>query len=154
MSESERRQDPAEPSTWLLLLATFSFVLPWIGLGLGVWGALQVHGGERAGWLLVVAGVAAIVLDILIDCVWAAPLFTRTAEPHLNRPAGELVGRTATVEEELVAGRGKVRVGDTVWLAEGPDLPEGTSVRIAAHRDVVLVVTSVDGAEGAARHPR
>jgi membrane protein implicated in regulation of membrane protease activity len=44
------------------------------------------------------------------------------------------------VEDAIQNGRGKVRVGDTVWLAEGPDAPSGASVRVIAAKATVLVV--------------
>jgi len=33
-----------------------------------------------------------------------------------------------------------VRVGDTVWQAEGPDAPAGSRVKVTAARGTVLVV--------------
>ena len=44
------------------------------------------------------------------------------------------------VEQAIQNGRGKVRVGDTVWQAEGPDVPAGASVKVTAAKGTVLVV--------------
>jgi membrane protein implicated in regulation of membrane protease activity len=44
------------------------------------------------------------------------------------------------VEQAIQNGRGKVRVGDTQWLAEGPDLPAGTRVKVTAAKGSLLVV--------------
>jgi membrane protein implicated in regulation of membrane protease activity len=59
-----------------------------------------------------------------------------TADATLNRRGAQYVGRTFSLEEAIVNGIGKVRVGDTLWRAEGPDLPVGDRVK----------VTGVDGA--------
>ena len=59
----------------------------------------------------------------LIDFVWAHPTVSKTDQPDLNRPAVQLVGRVLVVVEPIEGGRGKVRVGDTLWPAEGPDSP-------------------------------
>jgi membrane protein implicated in regulation of membrane protease activity len=52
----------------------------------------------------------------------------------------QLVGRIVLVSEAIEGGRGKVRVGDTLWPAEGPDTPVGTEVRVIAAKATVLVV--------------
>jgi inner membrane protein len=44
------------------------------------------------------------------------------------------------VEEAIAGGRGKVRAGDTLWPAEGPELPAGAAAGVAAVRDGVLIV--------------
>jgi inner membrane protein len=44
------------------------------------------------------------------------------------------------VVEPIEGGRGKVRVGDTIWPAEGPDLPAGSHVRVTAANGTVLQV--------------
>ena len=58
----------------------------------------------------------------------------------LNRRAEQLVGAHAVVSEAFVNGEGKVRVGDSRWLAEGPPLREGTAVVVTAARGARLVV--------------
>lgn len=62
---------------------------------------------------------------------------------RLNDPAGVLVGRIAVIEQAIVAGRGRLAIDDTTWSAQGPDLPEGTRVRITAAEGVVLIVEPV-----------
>lgn len=62
-------------------------------------------------------------------------------EPTLNRRADALVGATVTVVEPIVRGQGKVKVGDSPWVAIGPDAPAGTSVRVVAVDGATLRVT-------------
>ncbi len=50
----------------------------------------------------------------------------------VNVGPDRLVGETAEVAEPIVHGRGKIRVGDSVWLARGADLPAGARVRVVA----------------------
>jgi membrane protein implicated in regulation of membrane protease activity len=38
-----------------------------------------------------------------------------------------------------------VRVGDTVWRAEGPDLPSGAKVKVTGVAGTVLQVEKVEG---------
>ena len=44
------------------------------------------------------------------------------------------------VEQAIQNGRGKVRVGDTLWQAEGMDAPAGARVKVTATNGNVLVV--------------
>lgn len=54
----------------------------------------------------------------------------------LNNRAASLVGQILVLDEPIVAGRGRVRVGDGSWSVHGPDMAAGFKVR----------VVSVDGA--------
>jgi membrane protein implicated in regulation of membrane protease activity len=50
----------------------------------------------------------------------------------LNRRELGIVGAEGVVAEPIQNGHGKVRLGDTVWLAQGTDLPVGTPIRVRA----------------------
>lgn len=58
-----------------------------------------------------------------------------SADPNLNERTARLIGETVTVETAIQNGQGRVRVGDSVWKARGPDAPAGSQV----------VVTAADG---------
>lgn len=51
-------------------------------------------------------------------------------DPLLNDRVARLIGQVVTVAEPIASGCGKVRVGDSEWLAQGPDVPLGAHVRI------------------------
>jgi membrane protein implicated in regulation of membrane protease activity len=55
-------------------------------------------------------------------------------QPLLNQRAAQYVGQIFTLIEPLSNGTGKVRVGDSVWLVNGTDLPVGARVRVRAVR--------------------
>ena len=42
-------------------------------------------------------------------------------------------------------GHGRVRIGDSTWLAAGPDLPAGSRVRIVGARGALLLVPGGPG---------
>jgi inner membrane protein len=130
----------AGPSAFAWLVALVSMVLPWIGIGLGLAGGWLLSRGELQGWWYLAAGVALLIADVVIDVVWAHPSVSKSDQPDLNRRAAQLVGRSLVVEEAIEGGRGKVRVGDTLWPVEGPDLPAGAHVTVTAFRGNLLVV--------------
>ena len=53
-----------------------------------------------------------------------------TDQPLLNKKGAQLVGQRLPLESAIVAGRGRVKIGDAFWTVLGPDLPVGTRVRI------------------------
>ncbi|OZA93312.1 NfeD family protein [Altererythrobacter sp. H2] len=62
------------------------------------------------------------------------------ADPKMNRRGLRMAGETAVVVEALEGGSGRVRHGDSEWLARGADLPVGTRVRITGSDGSVLLV--------------
>jgi membrane protein implicated in regulation of membrane protease activity len=131
------------PSAFAWLIALISLALPWAGVGAGLVGGWQITQGDRSGWWLVGAGAAMLVADVVIDFVWAHPSVTKSDQPDLNRRAEQLIGRVLLLEEAIEGGRGKVRVGDTLWLAEGSELPAGTRVKVTGVRRDALLVEAV-----------
>ncbi|WP_375197305.1 NfeD family protein [Sphingobium sp.] len=61
-------------------------------------------------------------------------------DPLLNDRTARLVGEVVTVVEAIDNGRGRVKVGDSVWSCRGPDAPVGTRVRVTGAEASVLKV--------------
>ena len=108
--------------------------LLWIGLAAIVVGALSIPlwGAAFWGWQLqfLVFAVLAVALAVLGRRLSGSN--AESDQPMLNRRVEGLVGRTATLEEPLSDGKGRIRLDDTTWIVQGPDLPAGTKVRIIA----------------------
>jgi inner membrane protein len=134
----------AEPGAGAWMLATVSLALPWLGVGLCLGGLFRLSRGETMGGWLLLAGLATIVADVAIDFVWAHPDVSKSDQPDLNQRADQLVGRVLVLAEAIEGGRGRVRVGDTLWQVEGPDLPCGAEVKVAAAKATLLQVERVN----------
>jgi hypothetical protein len=63
-------------------------------------------------------------------------------EHDINAPGSQFIGRIVQVEEAIVSGRGKVRAGDTLWLAQGEDAYVGARVLVTGVNGTALVVTN------------
>ena len=61
-------------------------------------------------------------------------------DPLLNDRTARLVGEIVTVVEPIDNGRGRVKVGDSVWPCRGPDAPVGSQVRVVGAEASVLKV--------------
>ncbi|MBS0561330.1 MAG: NfeD family protein [Proteobacteria bacterium] len=114
--------------------------LIWIALGAALTAAAEAAFGLRLEAQLIVLIVASALSCGVGFFVYGRR--TRRPDPgaRLNSRDRLMVGQAGTVCTALVNGEGKVRVGDTVWLAAGPDLPEGTPVVIRSVRASRLVV--------------
>ncbi len=66
--------------------------------------------------------------------------FNKSDQPNLNRRAEQYLGRTFTLSEPIENGRGKIKVDDSTWRVEGPDLPVGTQVLVTGVDSVTLKV--------------
>lgn len=64
--------------------------------------------------------------------------------PLLNARVAQMVGQTVTVVEPIEHGRGRVKVGDGVWPATGPDAPAGARVTIVGAEGACLEVEPVE----------
>jgi inner membrane protein len=60
----------------------------------------------------------------------------------INAPGSQFIGRIVIVEEDIRSGRGKVRAGDSIWLAEGEDATAGAKVLVTGVSGTALVVTN------------
>lgn len=142
------------PWNWMVLgfvLLAAEILVPgvfllWIGIAALLTGALslQLWSLEIWSWQL---QVLVFLLLSLAAVLVGKRLMDKTADeetdqPLLNRRAEQLVRRTAVLEEPITNGFGRIRLGDTTWRVEGPDLPAGSRVRVKAAHDAQLVVES------------
>ena len=63
-----------------------------------------------------------------------------SSDPKLNERTARLIGRTVTVETAIQGGQGRVKIGDSVWIARGPDAPAGSQVVVVAADGACLSV--------------
>ncbi|MEX0839932.1 MAG: NfeD family protein [Parvibaculum sp.] len=81
--------------------------------------------------------------------VWASRRYlTRNPpesdHPTLNQRGAGYIGQVFAVEQEIRDGRGKLRVGDSLWLAQGPDAPAGARVKVVGADGSTLIVELAD----------
>jgi len=111
----------------------------WFGLAAVVVGILTVATGIGWPWQLIAFGVISVLTVFWVRRFYRAEA-ANSDLPDLNVRANQYIGRSLIVEQAIQNGRGKVRVGDTLWTAEGPDSPAGARVTVKEARGNVLVV--------------
>lgn len=123
----------------LELMASGIFLI-WLGIAAGITGvvAMFFDVGWQAEFLLFAA--LAVVSVLVGRKVYDGRNTQPEDNPHLNRRQMGYVGRSFTLQQPVVNGRGKLTIDDTVWEIQGPDMEPGTRVTVTAVDDMVLVV--------------
>ena len=111
---------------WLAGAALVTGVLTWV-LPIGI--ALQV---------VIFAALAIVAVFLGRNYLRRNPIVD--ADPKMNRRGLRLAGEMATVVTAIDGGSGRVKHGDSEWLARGPDAPVGARVRILGSDGAILLV--------------
>ena len=128
----------------LLILEMFSpaaFFI-WIGLAAVIMGFVLLLADPSWQLQLVLFAVLSVV-SVLAGRNWFRRNPIKSENPNLNRRGQALIGSVFEVDEAIVDGVGRIRVGDTTWKAHGPDTAKGARVRVIGVDSTVLQVESV-----------
>lgn len=120
--------------------------LLWIGIAALLTGALAFQIGDAAWWGWPAQVIVFLVLSLASVIVGRFAFGSDKGEsdqPLLNQRERQLIGQISTLEEPLRDGHGRIRLGDTLWLATGPDMAAGTRVRVVGAEGTTLRVEAV-----------
>ena len=114
---------------WLGIAAALVMVMVWLVPDLG---------------LLVQASVFVVASLALIPAYrhFLGKRHAPSDRPLLNQRGAQLVGQRVPLESAIVAGRGRVKIGDAFWVVTGPDLPAGTRVLVTVVDSMNLTVVA------------
>ncbi|OYW46868.1 MAG: hypothetical protein B7Z08_01540 [Sphingomonadales bacterium 32-68-7] len=132
----------------------------WLTLGVILAAAEMLIPGVYLLWLGVAAlitGVLTYALDLsvpmqVLDFVALALIAAFSArrflaekpipssDPLMNRRGARMVGETGTVVQAIEHGSGRIKHGDSEWIARGPTIAAGERVRIVGHDGAELLV--------------
>jgi len=124
---------------WVLsaILLVFEMLLP------GVVFLFLAIGAAAAGFALLVVADLSLEMQLALFAVLSVAsaiglrptlrrLQHRSTEPNLNARGQALVGKIVVLDQPILAGRGRVTLGDGSWIVTGPDMVAGAKVRVAA----------------------
>lgn len=127
-----------------LLLAIAEIIVPGVFL---IWfgAAALLTGLATLAFDVPTAGQFALFALSAIGSVYAGRRFLTahpiaSADPLLNDRLGRLIGEQVIVVEAITDGVGRVRVGDGVWTATGPNAPIGARMHVIGAEQGHLVV--------------
>lgn len=138
----------------------------WFGLALGFFAAEAALPGTFLLWLGFAAAACGLVHLIFPDIAssWQWILFgvfsmvsvavgwrlrvahpvLKSDQPLLNKRAEQLVDQVFVLDSAIVNGRGRLKIGDAFWAAEGEETPAGTRVRVIAVEGITLRVRAIE----------
>jgi len=132
---------------WLVfaaLLGVAEVLIPGVFL---IWVALAAAVTGLVALLLPVSVPVQLLIFALLCLVsvwggrrWYVANPVNSQDPLLNDRTARLIGDIVLVVEAIEAGRGRVKVGDSVWSCRGPDAPVGSRVRVVGADASVLQV--------------
>jgi hypothetical protein len=122
---------------WLLgavLLAIAEIIVPgvfliWLAAAAAVTGLVALAVGIPLAFQFVLFALLAIA-SVYGGRRWYEKNPMPSSDPLLNDRAARLTGETLVVVSDIENGRGRVKVGDSVWACRGPDCAAGTRVRV------------------------
>ena len=135
---------------WLaigLVLAAAEMAVPGVFL---IWmaGAALITGFVT--WLVPVGLPLQIVLFAIlaIVAVFSGRRYLRShpveaADPKMNDRGARVVGEIVVVTQAIEGGSGRVKLGDSEWIAKGGDADAGTRLRVSGHDGSVLLVEPI-----------
>ena len=132
---------------WALaaVLLVFEMLMPgvvflFIAIGAAVAGLLLlVASGSSLEFQLAVFAIVSVASMVVLR-PYLKRLQNKTAEPTLNARSESLVGQVFVLDQPILAGRGRIKLGDGSWIVTGPDMVAGAKVRVAAVRGTELRV--------------
>ena len=132
----------------------------WLTLGVVLAGLEMLVPGVYLIWLAVAAFVTGLLTGLLdlslplqvIDFVFLSLIIAfsvrrflrdkpiESSDPLMNRRGARMVGETAVVVQAIEHGSGRVHIGDSDWIARGPNVAAGERVRITGLEGSSLLV--------------
>jgi hypothetical protein len=115
--------------------------LMWFGMAAAVTGALTFLFDMGWQWQLVWFSLLSFVA-VLFALTYLRRNPLQSDRPLLNERAVQHIGQCYDLVDPIVNGRGSVKIGDSIWRVEGPELPKGTRVRVLGADGTLLKVTA------------
>jgi membrane protein implicated in regulation of membrane protease activity len=89
--------------------------------------------------------ISIFVVSCSAACICGYFVYQQLTNPRIdkaqvNQRELTMVGTRGVVAVTIENGRGKVKLGDSVWLAEGPNLEDGSPVVVTDVRGTVVTV--------------
>lgn len=130
----------------LVIIEVFapSFVFLWLGISAGMVGLLvlllpSMEWEYQWGLFAVFS-----VISIVVTRIFLSKNPGVEDNQKLNQRGAQYVGRSFTLSEAIINGRGKIHVDDTQWAVSGPELEEGQSVTVTGTDGILLIVEKKD----------
>ena len=133
--------------SWMILAAilfVFEITAPgiffmWFGLAAIATGLIAFAVDVGWQWQLVWFCLLSVIF-VVVAWKYLRKHPLESERPLLNERAVRHIGETHDLVDPIVNGRGSVKIGDSIWRVEGPELPKGARVRVLGADGTLLKV--------------
>ena len=137
----------ANPWWWLaaaVLLGFGEIVTPgvfliWVAMAAAVTGVIAMLTGIAIPFQFLLFALLCL-LSVWAGRRWYVDNPVASQDPLLNDRTARLIGEIVIVTEPIRHGKGRVRVGDSIWDCSGADADIGAAVRITGAQGSLLLV--------------
>jgi inner membrane protein len=112
----------------------------WLGLAAALTGVVSLFVVMAWPFALLVFAILSVICALIGKQIAGRVDARDRDQPFLNRRADALIGQSFTLNEPIINGEGRIRIGDTVWHVSGEDAPAGTRVTVTKINGGRLVV--------------
>lgn len=129
----------------LLVLETIApgVIFLWMAIAAGAVGLIDLIIPGISWELQIVMFAIFSAVSVLLGRRYIARNPVASENESLNRRGEQHIGQTYEVVDAIVGGRGRIKVDDSIWSAEGPDAAPGDLVRVTDADGTVLKVEPV-----------
>ncbi|MDX2263734.1 MAG: NfeD family protein [Hyphomicrobiales bacterium] len=135
------------PWAWLALAALLivldiaapGLFLLWFGAAAAATGLVLFAAPLSLAWQAALFSVFSVA-SLAVGRAFFSPARIETDQPLLNQRGAQLIGKSFPLDAPIMNGRGRIKVGDVLWVVSGPDLPEGAAVTVTAADSGLLTV--------------
>ncbi len=131
-----------------LVLAALEMLVPGVYL---IWLAVAalITGALTFGLGLGLPAQVIVFASLALISAFSARRFLRdspivSSDPLMNQRGSRMIGQIAIITQAFDGGTGRVKFGDSEWLARGPDGIEGDKVRVTGSEGAILLVEPVN----------
>lgn len=120
----------------------------WFGMAAAATGILMFRYDISWQWQLIwFCGLS--LASVLMAAKYLRKHPLESERPLLNERAAQLIGQTFDLLDPIVNGRGSVKIGDSIWRVEGPELPKGARITVVGADGTLLKVVAAGAAAAA-----
>ena len=133
---------------WLILAALFAgiemlspgFFFIWLGGAALLMGLITLVISAMGWEVQVILFAIFAAASVLGWYKFGRKLPGTTDDATLNRRGESLIGRSGVLVDAIANGRGRVKIGDSAWTADGEDAPVGAKVLVTGVEGSILKV--------------
>jgi inner membrane protein len=111
----------------------------WFGFAAVLTGLIAFGFDVGWQWQLIWFGLLSLAA-ILIATKYLRIHPLQSERPLLNERAVQHIGESHDLVDPIVNGRGSVKIGDSIWRVQGPELPKGARVKVVGADGTLLKV--------------